>query len=154
MIIKFITLYTQNESIARTKMIKNIVEFIGNISKKPGTNNAQLIKPINIVKNKDPLNQVNGVHILYKYNKPVIVVIYILIVLCILYWRSNSAEKAETKATLNITVRAVGKALANIFNKKFPLTKSLFGSRASMKEGAPIVNVVINVRLIGLNQYF
>ena len=51
-------------------------------------------------------------------------------------------------------MRAVGKALANIFNKKFPLTKSLFGSRASMKEGAPIVNVVINVRLIGLNQYF
>ena len=152
--IKFKALYTANESIASTKMINIIVEFIGNISKKPGANKAQVTKPVNIVKNSAPRNQVNGVHILYKYIKPVIVVIYILIVLCILWGRSNSAEKAETKATLNITVRAVGKALANIFNKKFPLTKSLFGSRASMKEGAPIVNVVINVRLIGLNQYF
>ena len=56
-------------------MIKNIVELIGSMLKKFGANRAQLIKPINMVKNNVPRNQVNGVHILYKYNKPVIVVI-------------------------------------------------------------------------------
>lgn len=73
--IKFKVLYTANESIASTKMINIIVEFIGNISKKPGANKAQVTKPVNIVKNSAPRNQVNGVHILYKYIKPVIVVI-------------------------------------------------------------------------------
>ena len=152
--IKFKNLYTANESIASTKMINIMVVLIGKISKKPGANRAQQIKPINIVKNNDPRNQLKGVQILYKYNKPVIVVIYILIVLVILYGKSNSAEKADTKATLNITVRAVGKALASIFNKKLPFTNSLFDSKASMKDGVPIVKVVMKVRFIGLNQYF
>ena len=71
-----------------------------------------------------------------------------------LYDKSNSAENAATKATLNITIKAVGRALANIFNRKLPFTNSLFGSNARMNDGVPIVNVVIKVNCIGIKKYF
>ena len=78
---QFISLYTQNESIANTKIINAIVVLIGTKLKNCGNNSPQHINPVNIVKNNVPLNKVNGVQTLYKYNNPVIVVIYTLIVL-------------------------------------------------------------------------
>ena len=53
-----------------------------------------------------------------------------------------------TSTTLKTTVKAVGKALLTIFNKNFPFTKSLFGSKAKMNDGAPIVKAVIKVKEI------
>ena len=47
--------------------------------------------------------------------------------------------------TLKKMVKATGKLLLTIFNKKFPFTKSLLGSKAKIKDGVPMVNVVINV---------
>ena len=68
------------ESIARTKMINTMVEFNGTRSKNVGMYNVQHMNPVNIVKNNPPRNQVNGVHILYKYINPVIVIIKALMV--------------------------------------------------------------------------
>ena len=59
-----------------------------------------------------------------------------------------------TRTMLKTTVKAVGKLLLTIFNKNFPFTKSLFGSKAKMKDGIPIVNPVIKVSCIGIKKYF
>ena len=48
------------------------------------------------------------------------------------------------------TVSAVGAAFAIILTKKLPLTLSLLGSRASIKEGAPIVIKFIKLKWIGI----
>ena len=82
------------------------------------------------------------------------VVIITLKVLCSSYERPNTDENALTKITLNTTVKAVGSALANTLNKKLPSTNLLLGSSANTNDGAPIVNVVINVNWIGIKKYF
>ena len=51
------------------------------------------------------------------------------------------------------TVIPVGIDLDITFLKKFPLTLSLFGSKAKIKDGMPIVIVLINVNCIGTKGY-
>ena len=74
-------------------------------------------------------------------------------VLCKSYDKSKTVEKQVTKITLKITVKAVGRLRLTIFKRNFPFTKSVFGSKAKIKEGAPIVKVVIKVRWIGIKKY-
>ena len=54
---------------------------------------------------------------------------------------------------LSATVIPVGNDLEITFLKKFPLIRALFGSRASINDGIPIVAVLINVSCIGTNGY-
>ena len=54
---------------------------------------------------------------------------------------------------LSATVIPVGNDLEITFLKKFPLIRALFGSRASINDGIPIVTVLINVSCIGTNGY-
>ncbi len=49
---------------------------------------------------------------------------------------------------------ATGRDLLTIFKRKFPVTKSWFGSSAKIKEGIPIVNPVMSVSWIGTKKYF
>ena len=44
--------------------------------------------------------------------------------------------------------------MLTIFNRNFPFTKSLFGSKAKINDGAPIVKAVIKVNWIGIKKYF
>ena len=73
--------------------------------------------------------------------------------LCNSYVKSNTLVNAVTKATLKNTVIAVGKLRLTTFNKKFPFTISLFGSSAKIKDGVPMVKVVIKVSWIGTKKY-
>lgn len=51
------------------------------------------------------------------------------------------------------TVIPVGIDLDITFLKKFPLTLSLLGSKAKIKDGMPIVIALINVNCIGTKGY-
>ena len=50
-------------------------------------------------------------------------------------------------------VNAGGAAFFKTFFKKFPFTLSLFGSKASTKDGIPIVTALARVNCTGINGY-
>ena len=56
-----------------------------------------------------------------------------------------------TDKMLSTTLIAAGIDLLIIFIKKLPFILSLLGSKAKMKDGIPIVNILINVICIGIN---
>ena len=135
-------------------MISALTLSIGNTLKKEGKHILQYTNADNIVPNSIAIYLLKGLLILYKNNSPVIVVRITLILLSSSYERSNISEKHDTSTMLNNTVNAAGSAFENIFIMKFPFTIDLLGSNASKKDGAPIVNAVINVNCIGMKKYF
>ena len=58
-------------------------------------------------------------------------------------WRNS--ETATNNRMLVIIVKAPGKDFRMILTKNFPRIRSLFGSKARIKEGIPIVKVLISV---------
>ena len=59
-----------------------------------------------------------------------------------------------TEKSIENTIEiAAGNDLLTIFLNIFPLILSRFGSRASIKEGIPMVKALISVICIGINGY-
>ena len=96
----------------------------------------------------------NGLQILYKWMKPVIAVKKTQRDVSSPSSRWKTFANMVTRMILKTTVKAVGKLLLTIFNRNFPFTKSLFGSKAKIKDGMPIVKPVIKVSCIGIKKYF
>ena len=99
------------------------------------------------------LNALNGSHNLYRKINPEIPVRNTTKLETTSSGKLNAYLNISTMITLNTTVSAAGTRLPITFTKKFPLTISVFGSRAKINDGIPIVNVVINVSWIGIKKY-
>ena len=100
------------------------------------------------------LNALNVSHNLYRKINPEIPVRNTTKLETTSSGKLNAYLNISTMMTLNTTVSAAGTLLPITFTKKFPLTISVFGSRAKINDGIPIVNVVINVSWIGIKKYW
>ncbi len=65
---------------------------------------------------------------------------------------ADQGPRERREATVHMTVAAAapGAARLNTFLRKLPLTRSLLGSKARMKEGRPTVRDEIRVSWMGL----
>ena len=104
--------------------------------------------------NNAVLKKLNGLHIRYRKINPVVAVRNTDKVLDNPYDRWNVSLKAVISIMFKTTVKETGRALLTIFKRKFPVTKSWFGSNARIKEGIPIVKPVISVNWMGTKKYF
>ena len=115
--------------------------------------NAPYINIINKNINNAFLSKLNGLHTLYRWINPVVPVKNTARALTI----SSDKLKACSNKTINMifknTVTPAGILFLNIFKMKFPDTIFVFGSRARINEGIPIVHVVIRVNWIGIKKY-
>ena len=143
-----------NESIVNTKPIKRDVDVIGLKLKNALWNIAQYKKPKIIRIKRDVRIILKGLQILYRWMNPVIAVKKTHKDVSNPSFKWKTWANIVTKTILKTTVNAVGKLFETIFNKKFPFTSSVFGSRARINEGMPIVNPVIRVNWIGIKKYF
>ena len=95
----------------------------------------------------------NGLQILYRWMKPVIAVKKTHNDVSSPSSKWKILANIVTSTMLKTTVKAVGRLLLTIFNKKLPFTNSVLGSKARINEGIPIVNPVIRVNWIGIKKY-
>ena len=95
----------------------------------------------------------NGFDILYICMNPVVpsnitaTVDIVVFVILVMFAVTNN------NIILKAIVNDVGKATFTTFNKKCFFILSLFGSRAKMNAGIPIVNVLVSDNCIGMNGY-
>ena len=141
------------ESIVNTNPIKAVVGVIGLKLKNSFWKIIQYENPKTIKINRAALIVLKGLHILYKWINPVIAVKKTHKEVSKPSCKRKIFVNIVTKIILKTTVNAVGKLLLTIFNKNWPFTKSLFGSKAKIKEGIPIVKPVIKVNCIGIKKY-
>ena len=87
----------------------------------------------------------NGLETLYKWIKPAVPVTKTAKALIIDSSIGNACLNRMMITTSRKTVIPAGILFLNIFNKKFPDTILVFGSKASTNDGIPIVQVVIKV---------
>ena len=93
----------------------------------------------------------NGLLIWYKSKKPIVALEMTHIVDDDCKLILNTIESIIIRIILITIVNAAGNALLITLVKKFPLTILWFGSKASTKEGIPIVTVLVKVSWIGIN---
>ena len=96
-------------------------------------------------------SRLNGIQTFNKVRRPVKPVrITAKVEICSLgRWRNR--EIATNNRTFATIVNAPGRDLRIILTKKLPRIRSLLGSKAKMKDGIPMVKVLIRVNWIGWN---
>lgn len=99
-----------------------------------------------IAQNKAQRIQLNGKDTLNKTNRPAnpVIITASVEISVLLNWINE--QRIANAIMLNTIVIAPGMDLRMTFTIYFPFTRSLFGSNAKIKEGAPIVNALIKVR--------
>lgn len=109
-----------------------------------------IIRPTNKIVRK----VLNGLETLYKWMKPVVAVKKTHKVLVILSSSIKAFLQSKIIKTFKKTVILPGRLRIIILNKNFsPWTTLVLGSKARIKDGIPIVHVVISVSWIGMKKY-
>ena len=108
-------------------------------------NSIAIITPTTIRVYSADRNRLNGTQTFNRVRSPVNPVkMTAKVEICSLgRWRNS--ETATNYRMLVIIVIAPGKDFRMILTKNFPRIRSLFGSKARIKEGIPIVKVLISV---------
>ena len=117
--------------------------------KKGWKNRIAMINPDTIRVYKAARNTLNGMQTFKSVSSPVNpVIITAKVEICSL-GRSRKREIAANSSTFATMVNAPGRDFRMMFTINSPRIRSLFGSRAKINEGMPMVKVLINVNWIG-----
>ena len=103
-----------------------------------------------IVPNRIFLIKLNGLQILKSKPRPHIPVRITQIVDVSLEGKLKTCDNNIVASISRTIIMAQGRALLIILTNKFPFTLSLLGSKASIKEGMPIVNTLVRVICMGI----